>query len=792
MRNRVKNRVKKPLGVVSRTPIPENLPKIVLAASVAAIGDNSVFPIPAIDGDSYPRAKGNILAKCPVTSSSLSKLAANLKGNHLFKGTSAITPEGVPFVLATAIDVASFKSFHRQHVVVLAWNWATVYGNVVSFSFYAGPGIPIARTLIPADDPVYLAALATGKIAFAACHGSKVSPFFLADFRDDPLHYKRLVMIGQTPIPSNFLFCNFDLAYWSLMGASNAKWASQISRRPQDSLQTGWAKSATHHAFLLKEMLSRRHADNPAQELPSYFESGGFREMHPHLYHLCQAIATVGTLETILVLAGEILMSDEAAQDYFSGISEVIGIEQDSHCGNDLIDIAHWAVRLCCHVHPSIHAGLRRPWFDCRGEILTLKFIELDPVKLGIRAQNYWTDLELSAPYDHGLFMTNDDIPASRQDIRQSLDVLALGDTTMDGARSLIRSLLAEAKEHRQWSVPWGARVKIRIGNFQYVDIYQMDSVFHCLLRDAGNRYALALLDISMYAAAMADGYFDKEGNEASKIESVLVLGIILAGIIRDFVVVENRESIFGQLVRKGSSPERRNANPGLSIIYLPLVHYTNVIHTKQAERAFLDFKPRAAHDVRAHLRKAGKASARQQIQAHKLGVIIPAGATYVCSHRRGQQAGQETRREYRSRSVTHMLFPGLKDVGSNKKMVRFDFDRNIAQLMKYLGLTVENIDASSSGDDGVNVLAFNSESDEIWGIRCICFSPKHKVGVDTIRDLASSLHHYPQGTKGMVVTTSSFTQDAVDEAQVHGFTLVDGAQFAASVQTQSRGPVSS
>lgn len=791
MRNRVKNRIKKSVDLVSRTHNPENLPKIVLAASVAAIGDNSIFPTSAIDRDSYPRAKGNILAKCPVTSSSLSKLAANLKGNHLFKGTSAITSEGVPFVLAAAIDVASFKSFHRQHVVVLAWNWATVYGNVVSFSFYAGPGIPIARTFIPADDPVYRAALATGKIAFGACHGSKVSPFFLADFREDPLHYKGLVDIGQTPIKSNFLFHDFDLAYWTLMGVSHADWTAQISRRPQDSLQTGWAIGATHRVIVFQEMLSRPHADDLAQELPAYSESEGFREMHPHFCRLCQAIATAEPLETILALAGEALMSDEAAHDIICGIPKAIPMLQTSHCGNDLVRLAQEAVRLSCHVHPSVHAGLQRPWFDSRGEMLALKFIELDPVKLGIRAKNYWIDVELSAPYDHGLFMTNDDIPANRHDIRQSLDGLALGDSTMDGARSLIRSLLAEAKEHRQWSVPWGARVKIPMGNFQYIDIYQMDSVFHCLLRDSGNRYALALFDINMYAAAMADGYFDKEGNEASKIESAMVLGVILAGIIRDFIVVENRESIFGQLPRKGSSPERSNPNPGLSIIYLPLVHYTNVVHTKKAERVFSDFKPRAAHDVRAHLRKASKASARQQIQAHKLGVIIPAGATYVCSHRRGQQAGQETRREYRSRSVTHMLFPGLKDVGRNKIMVRFDFDRNVAQLMKYLGLTVENIDASSSGDDGVNVLAFNSETDEIWGIRCICFSPKHKVGVDTIRDLAASLHCYPQGTKGMVVTTSSFTQDAVDEAQVHGLILMDGAQFATSVQTQSHGPVS-
>jgi hypothetical protein len=51
---------------------------------------------------------------------------------------------------------------------------------------------------------------------------------------------------------------------------------------------------------------------------------------------------------------------------------------------------------------------------------------------------------------------------------------------------------------------------------------------------------------------------------------------------------------------------------------------------------------------------------------------------------------------------------------------------------------------------------------DEVcWVIQCKAYSARHKIGSHIIRELVGALAEYPQGTRGMVVTTSDFTHQA-------------------------------
>ena len=56
-------------------------------------------------------------------------------------------------------------------------------------------------------------------------------------------------------------------------------------------------------------------------------------------------------------------------------------------------------------------------------------------------------------------------------------------------------------------------------------------------------------------------------------------------------------------------------------------------------------------------------------------------------------------------------------------------------------------------------------------------------MGPNVIRELYGSLHAYPEGTKGMVITTSLFTAGAIKEAERMGIKLIDGDGFSKEAQ---------
>ena len=99
---------------------------------------------------------------------------------------------------------------------------------------------------------------------------------------------------------------------------------------------------------------------------------------------------------------------------------------------------------------------------------------------------------------------------------------------------------------------------------------------------------------------------------------------------------------------------------------------------------------------------------------------------------------------------------------------------------MERLGFEVEHVAASRRGDQGVDVYARKgADLDEIcWVIQCKCYAPKHKVGPGAIRELIGTLQGYPGGTRGMLVTTSSFSTGAKDKAKEANIRLINGEEF--------------
>lgn len=105
---------------------------------------------------------------------------------------------------------------------------------------------------------------------------------------------------------------------------------------------------------------------------------------------------------------------------------------------------------------------------------------------------------------------------------------------------------------------------------------------------------------------------------------------------------------------------------------------------------------------------------------------------------------------------------------------------------MESLGFDVEHISASRRGDNGVDIYATKgSDFDQVnWIIQCKCWHPKRKVSPNVVRELVGVLAGYPQGTRGMIATTCSFSSGAIEAAKAANIRTVDGAEFIALAST--------
>lgn len=105
---------------------------------------------------------------------------------------------------------------------------------------------------------------------------------------------------------------------------------------------------------------------------------------------------------------------------------------------------------------------------------------------------------------------------------------------------------------------------------------------------------------------------------------------------------------------------------------------------------------------------------------------------------------------------------------------------------MDALGFAVEHIAASRNGDGGIDVYATRGHDlDEMnWVIQCKCWHPKRKIPPSVIRELVGVLAGYPHGTRGMVITTSTFSSGAIESAKEANIRLIDGSEFAELVKS--------
>ncbi len=92
-------------------------------------------------------------------------------------------------------------------------------------------------------------------------------------------------------------------------------------------------------------------------------------------------------------------------------------------------------------------------------------------------------------------------------------------------------------------------------------------------------------------------------------------------------------------------------------------------------------------------------------------------------------------------------------------------FEELIASILKDFGFEVELTKATRDGGRDIIAYMRNAVCSYLTYVECKKYAAENKVGVGVIREVAG-VHHLRQPNKSLIVTTSFFTKDAVEEAR--------------------------
>lgn len=341
-----------------------------------------------------------------------------------------------------------------------------------------------------------------------------------------------------------------------------------------------------------------------------------------------------------------------------------------------------------------------------------------------------------------------------------------------DFATNVIEELMDEALANKEWTIPQNAFCEVSIGKFNGITLCEeRDRVYFKL-------HYNKFLYLNGYMEPITRSWWINPNvfNEARGIEPEKVVNAILlvvVSLVRDFWVVEERESNFQETITKLSTKSNNSVS---RVIYLPRVRYINQVNPRKL-RSEIDLQARAKHTVRAHLRRSQYSSEVQNTLAKHYNFQVPKGFTFVRPHERGSS---ESKKIYRSKSAAAILGQEFRTLDS-KPVAWFEFEKDVARYMAAKGFQVVHRTAHRGidGDGGIDVLAnkVTKQGIKTWLIQCK--AEQKPTGPSTVRDLMGANIIYGGENVLMIISLSGFTSGAKKLAQNHSVYLVDGATFA-------------
>lgn len=781
---------------------------------------------PAVKREDMVIAFGNATEQQPISAARILELVqpfANASTGQCYFGPSGIDGDGIPWLLIVTQDAARPRKYREQgRVGLIAWRWDLTPSCPFSLTFIGlKDPRPQSRWFAASEDPVVQCIRRNGRFNVCLVHPSGTrSGWFDATFESparrpstealDRLWTFPVPGIPQSQVGKRYrmfdkevpdqaaqipLWTDFVGDTWATL-AGKGPWTDDLD--VTDQKISTWAHCYTHKrgraAGFIQMILERQAIDGVASLLDSH---GRWVADHGDAVTLNEIlIQHTSVRKWVEALAGpspdahaaheaayEMLRTPEAI---FSFVAEfmggVNGTADPEFAG--ALEFSFGAALL----DPRITAlGRKRPWLKNLGHgQLELRTILLDASCPASDLATLWrAGLQFGDLLDAGEWFTSTDLPAPLDKVNKALEVVRL-DGSVHDARDRVKQLLNEAQHARQWSIPWGARIQIEFGPFVALRVFEVAGEFSCHFLDEEERY----LNIAIGLGAGRPGISSVElirepenlGEPIWNEEAVVSLQLIAAAIVRDFLVVEERDRIFSsRSMRKRIAG--RNIN---TIIYLPRVRYNKVVQGV-AEVIENEDRHNARHSVSHHLRKAVTPSSAQRFLAQRFGIALPKGFTFVRAHERGGAAPEERVRIYRSRSASRMLFEQVAVAPQGTRPAWFEFEKACLRLLEDAGMRVVHQAAHKDGDGGVDLFAVDAEENS-WVVQCKCWAFHRTVGPHVVRELVGAIEladwDSDSSSRGMIITTTKLTSGAAADAEKLGIRVIEGHEFARLTQS--------
>ena len=785
-----------------------------------------------IDNDAtqhIPIARTTPTLAQPVSDERLAELVEEFAGmtvGQRYLGPGWVNDDGIPCIIFIAYDNRMPQQIRKQsQCTMIAWRWNTSPSTPLSLTINLEASRPHVRWMRSSNDPVVTLMRKTGHFLMTVANvkgqhsGWHNAFFFSGTNNNEEPSVKALEhqWTFTTPgIPYSNINVRFDSSrrepfnddredeiplwmepvtdFWAVLH-HDGPWAKDLQTR--DRARIAWARQALAYrgraAGHIRTIIDRQQLDG----LHPVVNSDGMWLLHGPVRE--QATILVNRVPLIGRLLADIAGPSPDPKAAYDRMFDILHEPYAIFCFVDkLIDILLSAndIALMEAVHYTFDAvlrdsritkcGSRRPWLantlDYSFDLKTISINMDTPIE---DLNQLWsTGLEMIDLIDMGLKIDSHDFPVPFDKVCEILESVSI-EGSIEEAESKVQTLIQEAQDARQWSIPWGARVEVDFAPFQAVRIFEIDGEFSCYFLDDQDRYFHIAVGLRNQPPRIATNRLIRKPHDNGEWvwneDAEVSLKLIAAAIVRDFVVVEERESLFSaRRMRK-----RIRGRKVKTVIYLPRVRYTTPypkgLHVSKSSTG------RSKHKVAAHLRKAGTTSAAQRFLAQRYGLQIPKWFTFVRSHERGT-ATEESRIEvYRSRSASKMIFNEVDKTPEGTRPAWFEFEKDCARLLSSRGMHVIHQAAHRDGDGGVDLFATDS-SDQTWVVQCKCWAPHRSIGPEIIRELEGAIRLVDKGSsiqsRGIIITTSSFTEGAVSGASSLGFELIDGPRFTELIAT--------
>lgn len=694
--------------------------------------------------------------------------------HHLDGATSATSP---PMLLFRLPHLVRSKLLQPDTVRFMPYGWDGVFGSMLTVTAW-----------VPSEEPTSVSKVRTRlciRPRDAAFQNLKAGRFSAAFAQNQRVVFACTVDLNgsfqseewfseQWNRVANHVAAVPDAAahYWEILG--NLIDVSEPWLTPSDRLSLGWFRWYARAVHALCSSLAGAKKENP---FPLFRDAG----LPPRVVSFLEAIeAAQFTPQPVLdhmrsVHAG----GDEGLLDLWKGYPAFETFAR-ANAGDAVRSLFELFFSVYLRTPHLTKCGTALPWADLSNGF-SIRQLDLKPKEFrkGFDPIDFWSRLPASLFPSWGHLITGEEVPVSPHELVAACAGLPLAEDVLN-VNASADALLDEAIAHKKWTIPNRAIVEQRLGPFTHMEVFEASRTVHFVCRTESGEFCIVFVEPdNRYCSSGVVELLGLESDPAARIQAGVKL--LLSAIIRDFWVVEEREAVFSHRLITTKLPGERREPSGPRIVYLPRIRYIDRPNLDRCASQ-LDHHERRAHFVRAHERKVEHPSAHQLFLAQRYSYAVRPGYTFVRPHERGKKQQDVV---YRSRSALHSLYTAMPSAGASDGPTRwFRFEKDVYRLMAALGFTVEHIAASQRGDHGVDVFATKGRDLETvyWVIQCKCYG-RRKVGPAIVRELVGALRinrdGYPVGTRGMIVTTSTFTIEALEEGSQAGIRLMDGAEFA-------------